>query len=165
MFIQCFFSEFAENFFVHQEITSKLTRLQSQLNSFIRKCPEQLEKFLVEHSKHIHNDHLLMVEVKYMLSMMYGNVIGYQFKGLTFHFSICNAIRSLTFPELPHQLLQRKIDICENVLRVYDAIDPGEASQRTNVLFELKCATIYQIKHKLNQKRIDKTQATVCIVI
>lgn len=84
MFIQCFFSEFAENFSVHQEITSKLTRLQSQLNSFIRKCPEQLEKFLVEHSKHIHNDHLLMVEVKYMLSMMYGNVVGYQFKGLTF---------------------------------------------------------------------------------
>lgn len=73
-----------QNFFVHQEITSKLTRLQSQLNSFIRKSPEQLEKFLLENSKHIHSDHLMMVEVKYIICLMYGNVVGFQFKGLIF---------------------------------------------------------------------------------
>lgn len=66
-----------------QEISSKLSRLQSQLNSFIKKCPEQLEQFIFEHSKHIHDNHLLMVEAKYMLCLMYGNVAGYHYKGLT----------------------------------------------------------------------------------
>lgn len=74
---------FALNFPLHvQEITSKLSRLQSQLNSFIKKCPEQLEQFIFEHSKHIHDNHLLMVEAKYMLCLMYGNVAGYHYKGL-----------------------------------------------------------------------------------
>lgn len=69
-----------------QQITSKLVRLESQLNSFIKKIPEQLEKFLSENLKEIHEDHFLMVEVKYMLCLMYGNVTGYQYKGLTpFH--------------------------------------------------------------------------------
>jgi hypothetical protein len=70
--------------FFSQEITSKLSRLQSQLSSFMKKCPEQLEDFVLEHSKHIHSDHALMVEAKYMLCLMYGNVVGYQYKGLTF---------------------------------------------------------------------------------
>jgi hypothetical protein len=50
----------------------------------MKKCPEQLEEFVLEHSKHIHSDHALMVEAKYMLCLMYGNVVGYQYKGLTF---------------------------------------------------------------------------------
>jgi hypothetical protein len=57
--------------------------LQNQLNSFIKKCPEQLEQFAFENSKHIHENHFLMVEAKYMLCLMYGNVAGYQYKGLT----------------------------------------------------------------------------------
>lgn len=107
-----------------------------------------------------------MVEVKYMLCLMYGNVVGYQFKGLTSIFSWLNLYWCYTISvlaDLPEQLLQRKIEICENLLRVYNAIDPGEANQRTNVMFELKCATIIQTKHKFNRKLIDKEQATVRI--
>lgn len=65
---------------MHQEIGSKLSRLQSQLN-MLGKCPEHLEKFLLEKSELVHPDHSLMVEVKYMLSLLYGNVRGYQYKG------------------------------------------------------------------------------------
>lgn len=71
---------FYENFSI-QEMTSKLARLQNQLYSFVKKSPEQLEDFILEHSKHIHGDHLALIELKYMATMMYGNVKGYQYKG------------------------------------------------------------------------------------
>lgn len=66
-----------------QEITSKLNRLQTQLYSFIKKCPEQLEQFIFDNSKQIHDNHFVMVEAKYMLCLMYGNIAGYHYKGLT----------------------------------------------------------------------------------
>lgn len=53
------------------------------------------------------------------------------------------------------------MEICENILRVYDAVDPGEANQRNNVMFELKCATIIQTKIKLSQNVIERQQAIV----
>lgn len=65
------------------------------------------------------------------------------------------------FPDLSEQLLRRKMEICENILRVYDAVDPGEANQRNNVMFELKCATIIQTKIKLSQNVIERQQAIV----
>lgn len=146
-----------------QEVTSKLTHLQTQLKSFVKKSPEQLEKFVSENSQHIHGDHFLMVEVKYMLCLMYGNVVGYQYKGLAsrWHdeFKLMSAIFIST--DLSEQQLQRKIEICGNILRVYDAIDPGEANQRNNVMFELKCATIVQTKIKLSRNLIERQQAIV----
>lgn len=163
--------------FFSQEITSKLSRLQSQLNSFIKKCPERLEEFVLEHSQHIHSDHALLVEVKYMLCLMYGNVVGYQYKGLTFQlvfyifsfsFFYVNSehvsqffFPFLPLPDLSEQLLQRKIELCENLLRVYGAIDPGETDHKTNVTFELNCATIIQTKIKLQQSLVRKEEAMV----
>lgn len=148
-----------------QEITSKLNRLQNQLNSFIKKCPEQVEEFIRTNSKLvIHDNHSLMVEAKYMLSLIYGNVIGYQCKGLTFVFVLIyiNDISLITHSsDLSEQLLQRKIDLCQSILKVYGAIDPGETNQRMNALFELSCATIIQTKIKLQRQYIRKDEAIV----
>lgn len=70
----------------------------------------------------------------------------------------------MSFAEnLPEKLLQRKIELCENVLKVYDKIDPGESNQRTNVIFELNCATIFQTKRKLSRKLIKRDDAMVKI--
>ncbi|CRK91470.1 CLUMA_CG005137, isoform A [Clunio marinus] len=124
-----------------EEITSKLNCLQSQLNSFVRKNPNQLEEFLAEHSKCIHSDHLTMVEIKYMLCLMYGNVGGYHYK------------------DLSESLLHRKIELCKNLIKVYNEIDPGEANQRTNVMFELNCALIVDTKAKFNCNSIERKKA------
>lgn len=70
----------------------------------------------------------------------------------------------LVFSDLPEQMLQRKIDLCRNILRVYDAIDPGGANQRTNVLFELNYATIVQTKIKFQSKFIERDEAIVLII-
>lgn len=66
--------------------------------------------------------------------------------------------------DLSEQQLLRKMELCSNILKVYDAIDPGEANQRNNVMFELKCATIVQTKIKLSLNLISRQQAIVRIV-
>lgn len=63
--------------------------------------------------------------------------------------------------DLSEKHLQRKIELCDNVLQVYDKIDPGESNQRANVVFELNCAQIISIKRKLKRKLIKRDQALV----
>jgi hypothetical protein len=55
--------------------------VQAQLKSLSNKSPRTLEEFLMENSCNIHDDHLLMVEVKYALCLMYGNVAGFRYEG------------------------------------------------------------------------------------
>lgn len=56
----------------------------------------------------------------------------------------------------------RKLQLCENILEIYNAIDPGRTNQRTNVVFELNCAKIIDARHKLNRNLITRTVAEVC---
>lgn len=122
-----------------------------------------MDEFISEHSKHIHGDHLALVEGKYMATMMYGNIKGYQYKGWLNFPLIIKFFLTFDFSDsdLPEKFLQRKIDLCRNVLEVYDKIDPGESNQRANVIFELNCATIMQYKAKLSRNLIKKDDALV----
>lgn len=65
--------------------------------------------------------------------------------------------------DLPFELLQRKILLCQDVLKVYDILDPGETNQRSNVLFELNCAVIMDVKLKLARREIDRKETQVCL--
>lgn len=65
------------------------------------------------------------------------------------------------FLDLPEPLLYRKIELCKNIIEVYDKVDPGEASQRMNVMFELNCATIIVSKMELERKRFKRDEAMV----
>lgn len=77
-------------------------------------------------------------------------------------FSCCVRWCSFRFvADLPENLLERKIALCETCLTIYDAVDPGEANQRANVLFELNCARIIQVRGKLNRNLISREDATV----
>jgi len=98
-----------------------------------------------------------------MLCLMYGNINGYHYKGLTprLHHESPFDVKNFLFLDLSEQLLQRKIELCKSLLRVYDAIDPGETNHRTNVTFELNCATIIQRKLELNRNQIDREEANV----
>ncbi|XP_070490459.1 SET domain-containing protein SmydA-8-like [Chironomus tepperi] len=122
-----------------EDISGKLNRLQIQLRTSVNRQPESLEKFLVQTSDEIHGNHLLIIEVKYMLCLMYGNIGGYHYK------------------ELSENLLQRKIDLCNNVLDIYNTVHPGRTDQRMNIIFELNCAKIIDMKTKLSKNLINKT--------
>jgi hypothetical protein len=55
-----------------------------KLQNLSNKSPRTLEEFLNENLREIHDNHLLMVEVKYALCLMYGNIVGFQYEGIRF---------------------------------------------------------------------------------
>lgn len=77
---------------------------------------------------------------------------------------ITRFINSCLFADLPEKLLQRKIELCQNVTTTYECVDPGRANQLTNVIFELNCAKIIEMKIKFNRNLINKNDAMVCTV-
>lgn len=56
--------------------------MQMKLQNLSNKSPRTLEEFLMENSREIHDNHLLMVEVKYALCLMYGNIAGFRYEGM-----------------------------------------------------------------------------------
>jgi hypothetical protein len=61
--------------------------------------------------------------------------------------------------DLTDKSLQRKINLCENVLAIYDKVDPGRTNNRTNVLFELNCARIIECQLKFDKNLIKQSDA------
>jgi hypothetical protein len=59
------------------------------------------------------------------------------------------------FIELSEKLLKRKVELCENILGIYSKVDPGQTTQRINVMFELHCAKVIEIKRKLLENHGD----------
>lgn len=67
----------------------------------------------------------------------------------------------LVLSDLTDDVLSRKIEVCEDVIRVYDKINPGETSNRMNALFELNCARIMKAKIDVQQSRLKRQEAIV----
>lgn len=67
--------------------------------------------------------------------------------------------------DLSVEKLRRKIELCKNVLAVYDKVDPGQTNQRTNVIFELNCAKIIECQLKYRQNLVNKLDALVSLLI
>lgn len=65
-------------------------------------------------------------------------------------------MKVINWLDLTSEQLKRKIDVCEDVMRIYDFVDPGQTSQRTNVLFELHSARVVELKRYKDTKRRDE---------
>lgn len=65
--------------------------------------------------------------------------------------------------DISSTILQRKIELCENVLATYEAIHPGRTTERMNVIYELNCAKIIEMKIKLNCNSISRENAMVIL--
>lgn len=63
------------------DINSILLKLQHQMDNLNRTSPIACEELLKQMSKYIADSNLLVIEIKYNLSMLYGNVNGFQYKG------------------------------------------------------------------------------------
>lgn len=63
------------------EINTILRRLQHQMDNLNRTSPLECEELLKQMSKFVADSNLLVIEIKYNLSMLYGNVNGFQYKG------------------------------------------------------------------------------------
>lgn len=84
---------------------------------------EQLEQMVNKLDKVLHRNHFYILEMKYMLSQLYGKAAGY------------------LIHEMTDIMLERKERLCEDILRVYDVLQPGLSTVRGDSLG-------YMFKHR-----------------
>lgn len=82
-------------------------RISQELESIDSNNIRGLETFLQKYRNVLHPTHYLCLSAKLSLSQLYGKIHGY------------------LIHELPDELLERKRDICKEIIRVFDVIEPG----------------------------------------
>ena len=69
----------------------------------------------------------------------------------------------LLFTELSNKLLERKINLCTELLEVADILDPGASRLRGLLLYDLQVAMVVQAKRDLASNKITKAAAQVSL--
>jgi len=65
------------------------------------------------------------------------------------------------FTELTDKLLERKVDLCTELLAVADILEPGASRLRGLLLYDLQAAKVVQAKRDLSSGKILKAAAQV----
>jgi hypothetical protein len=65
------------------------------------------------------------------------------------------------FTELTDKLLERKINLCTELLAVADILEPGASRLRGLLLYDLQAAKVVQAKRDLASEKILKASAQV----
>ncbi|XP_046405906.1 uncharacterized protein LOC124170904 [Ischnura elegans] len=113
-------------------IVERITAESESLSSV-----EAYETFLQRYSNVLHPTHYLAIGAKHSLSQIYGKVSGY------------------TIHEMPRSLLERKRDICRELLTVFDVVEPGKSRLRGITLYELHAPLMTLITRDLEEGRIN----------
>ncbi|XP_021942369.1 protein msta [Zootermopsis nevadensis] len=115
--------------------------IRREISALDKSKPQGLEDFLDKYKGALHpaNGHIL--EVKYALSQMYGNMQGF------------------LLSELPDRLLERKINLCTELLEIADVLDPGSTRLRGVLLYDLQATMVVQAKRDLASDKITKAAA------
>ena len=88
------------------------SRLSDEAESLDPNDVEGLEAFLRKYSDRLHPNHFHLLGAKHSLSQVYGKVHGY------------------LIHQLPAALLERKLTICRDILRIFDVLEPGMSRLR-----------------------------------
>jgi hypothetical protein len=67
------------------------------------------------------------------------------------------------FTELSDRLLERKINLCTELLEIADVLDPGATRLRGLLLYDLQAAMVVQAKRDLASDEITKAAAQVSL--
>ena len=94
---------------------------------------EHMENFLDMQSKLLHPFNYIMVTVKLKLGCMYGNCPPYSAE------------------TLPRPLMERKLQVCLDVMDALDHIDPGYSKWRGKIETELSMARLIITKHTMDR--------------
>lgn len=91
---------------------------------------EMREQLLRKYRSVFHPKHSCLISLKHSLSQLYGRVEGYN------------------LGELPDILLERKMELCRQILEVLDVINPGESRMRGMMLYELHAPLLLLAKNE-----------------
>ncbi|XP_075980482.1 SET domain-containing protein SmydA-8-like isoform X2 [Anticarsia gemmatalis] len=96
------------------------------------------EGFLHKYRNVVHSTHYLCLSAKHSLSQLYGKVAEYMIH------------------EMPEAELNRKIDICRDLMKAFDVIEPGYSRLRGVTLYELHAPLMILTTRDFERKVITK---------
>ena len=119
----------------HSQAERILTTAERQIRTPSNKynLVEHMEHFLYTQSKVLHPHNYIMVTVKLKLGCMYGNCPGYSEDNLS------------------NPLLERKLQVCQDVMDALDHVDPGYNKWRGKVEAELRKAKFMMAKRMMSK--------------
>jgi len=123
--------------FPHDLISTKLAKYESAIEDIKASEPKEFEVLLRKMSNTLHENHYWILDVKRRLIDIYGNKEGFELY------------------KLPKELLQKKSEYCEHLLRIGKILCPGPSEMRGYLLWEyvgvsLRLAQWHWIRMKIN---------------
>lgn len=119
------------------QITTLLSKYQAIVNKSLPNIKSQ-EEFLQECKSVFHPTHYIPVEVKYQLCLAYGRDDGYKLH------------------QMSQQEAHRKLELCQEVLKILNVLTPGMTVTRANILYELQAAEVLICRNLLESGRCSK---------
>ncbi|TDG42032.1 hypothetical protein AWZ03_011540 [Drosophila navojoa] len=101
-------------------------KIEAELESLDKTTPQSFEDFLYRHRVELHETNTHILQAKYALTQIYGNVKGFG------------------MDELSDASLKRKVELCEELLEISNLFDSGWSIFRGNLLIALEEATVAQ---------------------
>lgn len=180
----CSFQVTATNF---QFIQS---RLQFAIENLPKHSPYEFEAFLEKYCyrpKHVtngneddlnaeillHEQNTFVLQVKYALTQLYGNVSGFlwdgmkifindKWKSVFFFIFVCLFfLHSFSILEIGDTELNRKISLCKELLDVAEILEPGRSIFRGRLLVDLQEAQFVQTERLITNREISSIVAHV----
>ena len=123
-----------------QRIVTRNNEIRAELMSLDKTAPKDFEAFIEKHKTQLHPLNTHMLEVKYGLFQLYGNIPGYFLK------------------DLDHDLLDRKITLSTELLLFSNIIEPGLSPFRGNLILDLQKALAVKNKKEFQEGKITKEE-------
>lgn len=201
---RCDFQMDATNFQYNQN------RLQFAIENIDRYAPYDFEAFLEKYCYHpkqtangtsndiidsnilLHERNTFVLQVKYALTQLYGNVSGFLWHGtfvfhcitlqcLVFgHWNKCrvSSVYSILFvihsfihslfswsAEICETDIKRKISLCQELIQVVRVLEPGKSIFRGKLLVDLQEALFAETERRVSNGEMSKLVARVCTIL
>ncbi|KAH8244081.1 hypothetical protein KR038_000446 [Drosophila bunnanda] len=129
-----------------KEVLTVDNQLQQELESLDKTTPVALEDFIYRHRADLHETNTHILQAKYALTQLYGSAPGYAMDGkiLNIFIYIYNIYSNNNALDLSEESLTRKVELCEELLKLADIFDGGWSIFRGNLLIDMEEALVAQ---------------------
>jgi len=127
-----------------KEVVTSDAELQQELESLDKTTPMALEEFIYRHRADLHETNTHILQAKYALTQLYGSAPGFAMEGNGIFKYIFNKYIKVLILELSEESLNRKVQLCEELLELADIFDGGWSIFRGNLLIDMEEALVTQ---------------------
>ncbi|XP_060522073.1 SET domain-containing protein SmydA-8-like isoform X2 [Cylas formicarius] len=117
-----------------------LNRVSHEVEEIDTNDIRSMELFLQKYRNVLHPNHYLCLGIKISLSQLYGRIKGY------------------LIHELSEEQLERKRDLCEEVLKIFNVLEPGYTRIRGVTLYEIHAPVMILLNREIESNSMSKGQ-------